>query len=449
MTEQAEPLSTRSRCSVIPSDNLVSKARLESPESVSLGIPLGFDDWDTIVRNPMRQIAFYKAVQDHQVRFTANASAEIRLRSMFTNEDLQKFFCLVDEVLEQTAACLQHTLVYAHNSGGQTLVVGETSTIHMSPDWKLFCGPRKDALQIKLLFVSKSSPMWQGIRYDCLLDLHGKQDIVEAWGEHLLQVLLPYRRPDEKEDPSQVLTQQIFWHRAKESVIRFDHVHSYPNWEEQRINYPASVQTQIQELLQDPLGTERGRIILLHGITGGGKTWFLRTLFREWRDTYLPLIIQDVEEFMSSELYFISLMQEVAQLTEDCKVHPLIVLEDAGQGLIRKGDYGVVPIQRLLNRSDGLCSGDKGTTFVITFNEDMGSIDPAVVREGRCRAKINFTALSCEEAQAWMQHKERPDLAAQITSSKMISELYGMLRHDMKRNEKTSNARPVFGLSQR
>lgn len=444
-----DSLTSRSRRSFDVSNITPSKSpRLESPEAVSLGISLGFNDWDTIVRNPMRHVAFYKAVQEHQVRFTVNTELELKLCSSFETSEFQKAVVCIEEVVDQIATALHHTLVYEYNSCEKTVVIGRDEP-HISPDWKLFCGPEKDACYLRLIFSSRSSPLWNGNRLNCLFVLSGKKDVLIEWGKMLTSSLQAYRSPDETEDPSRILTQQVFWNRSKETVIRFDHVHSYPNWEEQQSNYPADVQTQVEELLQDPLGTERGRIIILHGPTGGGKTWFLRTLFREWRDTYLPLIIQDVEEFMSSELYFISLMQEVAQLTESAKCHPLIVLEDAGQGLLRTGDYGVIPIQRLLNRSDGLCSGDKGTTFVITFNEDMGSIDPAVVREGRCRAKINFTALSCEEAQAWMHHKERPDLAAQITSSKMISELYGMLRHDMKRNEKTSNARPVFGLSQR
>ena len=40
--------------------------------------------------------------------------------------------------------------------------------------------------------------------------------------------------------------------------------------------------------------------------------------------------------------------------------------------------------------------------MLITTNEDLGRLHPAVVRAGRCLARVEFTPFSTPEARAWL-----------------------------------------------
>ncbi len=51
-------------------------------------------------------------------------------------------------------------------------------------------------------------------------------------------------------------------------------------------------------------------------------------------------------------------------------------------------------MSKLLNLADGLLGQGLRCLFLITTNEPLGVIHPAVVRPGRCLAKVEFGVLS-------------------------------------------------------
>ncbi len=65
--------------------------------------------------------------------------------------------------------------------------------------------------------------------------------------------------------------------------------------------------------------------------------------------------------------------------------------EQSGQGL-----------SRLLNLSDGLLGLSTEVLILITTNEPLGRLHPAVHRPGRCLAEIEFLALDVDEACEWL-----------------------------------------------
>jgi SpoVK/Ycf46/Vps4 family AAA+-type ATPase len=79
----------------------------------------------------------------------------------------------------------------------------------------------------------------------------------------------------------------------------------------------------------------------------------------------------------------------------------LIVIEDADE-LLRadaKRETGQ-SLSRLLNLADGFIGRGLRTLIMITTNEPLGRLHPAVVRPGRCLAEIEFPLLGREEAAA-------------------------------------------------
>jgi hypothetical protein len=81
----------------------------------------------------------------------------------------------------------------------------------------------------------------------------------------------------------------------------------------------------------------------------------------------------------------------------------LLLLEDCDE-LIRgeaKQHTGQA-LSRLLNLTDGLLGQGRKVLVAITTNEDLARLHPAIVRPGRCLARIEVPALPFREAETWL-----------------------------------------------
>src|SRR2546423_11918966 len=59
-------------------------------------------------------------------------------------------------------------------------------------------------------------------------------------------------------------------------------------------------------------------------------------------------------------------------------------------------------LSRLLNLTDGLLGQGRDVLVAITTNEDLAKLHPAVVRPGRCLARIEVGPLPYEQAVGWL-----------------------------------------------
>ena len=59
-------------------------------------------------------------------------------------------------------------------------------------------------------------------------------------------------------------------------------------------------------------------------------------------------------------------------------------------------------LSRLLNLTDGLLGQGRDVLVAITTNEDLATLHPAVVRPGRCLARIEVGPLPYHQATAWL-----------------------------------------------
>jgi SpoVK/Ycf46/Vps4 family AAA+-type ATPase len=172
-----------------------------------------------------------------------------------------------------------------------------------------------------------------------------------------------------------------------------------------------------------------GRLVLLHGPPGTGKTTALRTLAYEWREWCEVDCVLDPEVLFSDPGYLI----EVALgCQDDGENHDdeghggkrrwrLLILEDCDE-LIRddaKQSSGQA-LSRLLNLTDGLLGQGRHVLVAVTTNEDLKRLHPAVVRPGRCLAQIEVGPLSRQEAVAWL------DGTAPIESAVTLAELIAL-----------------------
>jgi hypothetical protein len=81
----------------------------------------------------------------------------------------------------------------------------------------------------------------------------------------------------------------------------------------------------------------------------------------------------------------------------------LLLLEDCDE-LIRgeAKQHSGQALSRLLNLTDGLLGQGRKVLVAITTNEDLARLHPAVVRPGRCLARIEVPALSFGEGSTWL-----------------------------------------------
>ncbi len=95
------------------------------------------------------------------------------------------------------------------------------------------------------------------------------------------------------------------------------------------------------------------------------------------------------------------------------------MLEDA-EALLRKDTAGPA-MGKLLNLADGLLGQGLRCLFLITTNEAVAAIHPALVRPGRCLAQVGFGPLSVTEATSVLGRPiNRPMTLAEVMAQRPV-----------------------------
>lgn len=186
-----------------------------------------------------------------------------------------------------------------------------------------------------------------------------------------------------------------------------------PSWAEVTANYTERTRQSLAPLMaaRDMSG-RAGRLVLWHGVPGTGKTTAVRALSREWSDWCRPHYVMDPERLFASPQYLLQVAgidQDEDDDEGDGGKWRLVVAEDCDEYLrsdakVRAG----ASLGRLLNLCDGILGHGLKVLVLLTTNEDVGRLHPAITRPGRCLNQVEFGLLSQAEAQAWLG----PDVAA-------------------------------------
>jgi hypothetical protein len=242
---------------------------------------------------------------------------------------------------------------------------------------------------------------------------------IEAWGyfecreeaAECLAALVKYMPPETTQLCDDAISLN-FWNAA---LVRGDYqprresqTMLVPLWQEITTNYPEHVRAALLHTMNlRESNISASRLMLWRGLPGTGKTWALRALMREWCGWCSFHYVVDPGTFFSNSSYMLSLLSKVSELGQADDVDrkwSLIVLEDAGEfvAMDSRHQYGQA-LAKLLNLSDGLLGQGQKLLFLITTNEEVQNLHPAIVRHGRCLANVEFAEFTELEARYWME----------------------------------------------
>jgi hypothetical protein len=198
-----------------------------------------------------------------------------------------------------------------------------------------------------------------------------------------------------------------FWalrHASPSAIVRQLDV---PSWQEIRLNYSTRTRRVLESMMLGFSPGASGQLLLWTGEPGTGKTTAVRALAWESRAWCRLHYITDPEVFLGGgSPYLLDVLledDEEDDATPASRRWRLLLMEDTGELLSADAkERSGQGLSRLLNVVDGLIGQGVRVLVLVTTNEQVGRLHPAISRPGRCAVLHEFDRLPVDEANAWL-----------------------------------------------
>lgn len=230
--------------------------------------------------------------------------------------------------------------------------------------------------------------------------------------------------PEPRRDGGERRVRVRFWSCGTEGATSRTELVETCDWTAIEHNYSEATCAALAPLMRNE--ERAGRLTLWLGPPGVGKTHALRALAWENRSRLSVHYVLDPESFLARVDYLMDVFVDEDH-DEGARRARLVVLEDAGELLAPDArDQVGQGLSRLLNLTDGLPGQATDTRVLITSNEELGRLHPAVSRAGRCASVVRFEPFDAREARAWLARHERGD--AHVDAPVTLAELFAVVR---------------------
>jgi len=191
-------------------------------------------------------------------------------------------------------------------------------------------------------------------------------------------------------------------------------------------NYEENIVQDIHYIVKNlQSSSPAGRITLLNGEPGTGKTYLIRSILSLVdKATFLLLPPDEVGRLTGPDL-----MSFFANQT-DLLTPIVLVIEDADVCLASRKMDNMSLITGLLNISDGIIGNMIDIRIIATTNVENKDIDKAILRPGRLLKRVNINKLSPEKAMG--VYKRLSGKEKEVSKPMTLAEIYYIAREDGK-----------------